>query len=241
MDDLRSFNGIVPQYEWECLGEAKIIAPMNTKVKGYPYEKDHNFGPYGLSFANDRWELRDAWVVRMTPKNTDHPYHHKDIYIDKQTLQPALLVRLRPEGGAVEDPLAQPPLERGREPDGRVVPGLGGRAEPARGGGGGRHHRQRADRYGQPHRVLGRARHADAVARARSAASSTSGGSRRGASKRDARAGAERASRGRAGSRPLSRSRARAALRAPGASRSVMRPRRRQRAAPAAPRRAAAC
>ena len=23
MDDLRSFNGIVPQYEWECLGERK--------------------------------------------------------------------------------------------------------------------------------------------------------------------------------------------------------------------------
>jgi hypothetical protein len=88
MDDLRSFNGIVPQYEWSCLGEQKIISPMNTKVKGYPYEKDHNFGPYGLSFANDRWELRDAWVVRMTPKNADHPYHHKDIYIDKQTLNP---------------------------------------------------------------------------------------------------------------------------------------------------------
>ncbi len=86
MDDLFSFNGIVPQYEWQCLGERRIIGPMNTKVKAYPYEKDHNFGPYGLSFADDRWELRDAIVVRMTPKNEDHPYHHKDIYIDKQTL-----------------------------------------------------------------------------------------------------------------------------------------------------------
>jgi hypothetical protein len=88
MDDLRSFNGIVPQYEWTCLGEQKIIAPMNTKVKGYPYEKDHNFGPYGLSFASDRWELRDAWKIKMKPKNADHPYHHKDIYIDKQTFAP---------------------------------------------------------------------------------------------------------------------------------------------------------
>jgi hypothetical protein len=87
-DDLRSFNGIVPQYEWQCLGERKILAPMNTKVKAYPYEKDHNFGPYGLSFADDRWELRDAWVVRMIPRNSDHPYHHKDIYIDRQTLAP---------------------------------------------------------------------------------------------------------------------------------------------------------
>jgi hypothetical protein len=87
-DDLFSFNGIIPQYEWTCLGERKIIAPMNTMAKAYPYEKDHNFGPYGLSYADDRWELRNAWVVRMKPKNDDHPYHHKDIYIDKQTLAP---------------------------------------------------------------------------------------------------------------------------------------------------------
>jgi hypothetical protein len=86
MDDLFSFNGIVPQYEWECLGERRLIGPMNTKVKAYPYEKEHNFGPYGLSFADDRWELRDTVLIRMTPKNADHPYHHKDIYIDEQTL-----------------------------------------------------------------------------------------------------------------------------------------------------------
>ena len=87
-DDLRSFNGIVPQYEWQCLAERRMIAPMNTKVKAYPYEHEHDFGPYGLSFASDRWELRDAWLVRMTPKNDDHPYHHKDIWIDEQTLAP---------------------------------------------------------------------------------------------------------------------------------------------------------
>lgn len=85
-DDLGSFAGIVPQYEWECIGERLILAPSNTRVKGYPYREDHSFGPYGLSFADDRWELRDAVVVRMVPKNPDHPYHHKDIYLDKQTL-----------------------------------------------------------------------------------------------------------------------------------------------------------
>ena len=86
LDDLFSFNGIVPQYEWQCLGEMKILSPGNTMVKAYPYERDHNFGPYGLSFASDRWELRDTVLIRMKPKNEDHPYHHKDIYIDKQTL-----------------------------------------------------------------------------------------------------------------------------------------------------------
>ena len=87
-DDLRSFAGIVPQYEWICLGEMEILAPMNSKVRAYPYNKDLNFGPYGLSFANDRWELRHAVKVRMIPKNPDHPYHHKDLYIDQQTMKP---------------------------------------------------------------------------------------------------------------------------------------------------------
>ena len=87
-DDLFSFSGIVPQYDWECVGEGLYLAPMNTKVRAYPYEKNHNFGPYGLSYADDRWELRDAVIVRFRPKNPDHPYHHKDIYIDKQSLQP---------------------------------------------------------------------------------------------------------------------------------------------------------
>jgi hypothetical protein len=87
-DDLRSFNGIVPQYEWQCLGERRLIGPMNTKVKAYPYDENHNFGPYGLSYASDRWELREAVVIRMVPKNEDHPYRYKEIYIDKQTLTP---------------------------------------------------------------------------------------------------------------------------------------------------------
>jgi hypothetical protein len=85
-DDLRSFAGIPPQYEWKCMGEMKMLAPFNTRVKAYPYEKEHNFGPYGLSFADDTWELRDVVLLRMIPKNPDHPYHHKDIYVDKETL-----------------------------------------------------------------------------------------------------------------------------------------------------------
>ncbi len=87
-DDLRSFSGMPPQYEWRCLGEAKVIGPMNTKYLAYPYNTDYNYGPYGFSYANDRWELRDTWIVRFDPKNDDHPYHHKDIYIDKGTYEP---------------------------------------------------------------------------------------------------------------------------------------------------------
>jgi hypothetical protein len=87
-DDLFSFNGVVPQYEWSCLGEADLLGPMNSKVEAYPYSRDHNFGPYGLSFADDRWELRHAIKIRFVPRNADHPYKHKDIYIDKNSMEP---------------------------------------------------------------------------------------------------------------------------------------------------------
>ncbi len=87
-DDLFSFSGIVPQFKWQCLAEMDLLAPMNSKVKAYPYSRDHNFGPYGLSYADDAWELRKAVKVRFVPNNADHPYHHKDLYIDKETLEP---------------------------------------------------------------------------------------------------------------------------------------------------------
>ena len=88
MDDLFSFNGVVPQYQWECLGKRDLIAPMNAKAKGYPYEDNHSFGPYGLSYADDRWELRHAVKIRFVPNNSDHPYHHKDIFIDVNSMEP---------------------------------------------------------------------------------------------------------------------------------------------------------
>jgi hypothetical protein len=87
-DDLFSFSGIVPQYEWKCLGETDILAPVNSQVKAFPYKRDHNFGPYGLSYADDNWELRHALKIRFLPNDSAHPYHHKDIYLDKQTLEP---------------------------------------------------------------------------------------------------------------------------------------------------------
>ncbi|HSJ96988.1 MAG TPA: DUF1329 domain-containing protein [Myxococcota bacterium] len=87
-DDLASFSGIVPQYTWKCIGEQELLAPVNSRVRAYPYAEGHDFGPYGLSYADDRWELRRTIQLRMIPKNADHPYHHKDLYLDTQTYAP---------------------------------------------------------------------------------------------------------------------------------------------------------
>jgi hypothetical protein len=55
---------------------------------GPTYDSNHDFGPYGLSFASDRWELRHAIKIRFKPRNEDHPYSYKDIYVDKNTMEP---------------------------------------------------------------------------------------------------------------------------------------------------------
>jgi len=86
-DDFSGFFGIPPQYEWSCLGETEVLAPVNSKVRAYPYTKDHGFGPYGLSFADDRWELRRAFKIQFVPKNADHPYSRKILYIDKDSFE----------------------------------------------------------------------------------------------------------------------------------------------------------
>jgi hypothetical protein len=87
-DDLFSFSGVPPQYGWKCLGETEVLAPMNTRVLGYPYREDEAFGPSGLSHASDRWELRRAFRIEMVPKDPNHPYSRKEIWLDRQTFEP---------------------------------------------------------------------------------------------------------------------------------------------------------
>ncbi len=86
-DDFSGFFGIPPQYEWKCLDRVDVLAPVNSRIKAYPYTRDHSFGPYGLSFADDRWELRHAIRLQFVPKNADHPYSKKILYLDANTAE----------------------------------------------------------------------------------------------------------------------------------------------------------
>jgi hypothetical protein len=91
-DDLFSFSGLPAQYDWRCVEERKLLAPMNTLRLGFPYrapgEEGDQFGPSGFSYASDRWELRDAVMLEMVPKDPGHPYLKKEIWLDRQTLSP---------------------------------------------------------------------------------------------------------------------------------------------------------
>jgi hypothetical protein len=87
-DDLFSFSGLPAFYRWSCIGERVLLAPMNTKRRGYPYDEDADFGPSGLSYANDRWEARRAVGIRMEPRDPTHPYSRKDVWLDRETWTP---------------------------------------------------------------------------------------------------------------------------------------------------------
>jgi hypothetical protein len=87
-DDLFSFSGLPAFYDWSCLGERVLLAPTNTKVRGWPYSLEGDFGPSGLSYASDRWEARRAVGVRLTPRDPAHPYSRKDVWLDRQTFSP---------------------------------------------------------------------------------------------------------------------------------------------------------
>ncbi|HKJ23594.1 MAG TPA: DUF1329 domain-containing protein, partial [Myxococcota bacterium] len=91
-DDLFSFSGLPAQYEWKCLEERWVLAPMNTRRLGFPYveptDGDRSFGPSGFSYADDRWELRRAVVLEMKPKDPMHPYQRKEIWLDRETMSP---------------------------------------------------------------------------------------------------------------------------------------------------------
>ena len=77
-------------YSIEVLGVHDVLTPINAATPAYPEAKDREFGPWGLSFASDRWDLRRALVLRGTL--------HKDVgganlqrfemYVDLQTLAP---------------------------------------------------------------------------------------------------------------------------------------------------------
>ncbi len=80
-------------YRTRVLGVHDVLAPINVAGSGWPSDPDRDFGAWGLSFANDRWDLRRALVLEMTAKQPgaagDSEIHARQIvYVDLQTLQP---------------------------------------------------------------------------------------------------------------------------------------------------------
>ena len=88
-------------YVWRLLGEREVIAPINGYNPGYPKNPSRNYGPGGLSVANDRWDIRQAVVIEGLARFRDQ-FKTQTIYLDYQTQQPLYWIR-RAERGRILD------------------------------------------------------------------------------------------------------------------------------------------
>ncbi len=67
-----------------------MLAPLNSKNPVYPEGSARSFGPYGLSWATDRWDLRRGLVLEGTSRevNPDDEVGRLLLWVDLQTLHP---------------------------------------------------------------------------------------------------------------------------------------------------------
>jgi hypothetical protein len=77
-------------YDVTVVGVHDVLAPINASTPSYPENPDREFGPWGLSFASDRWDLRRALVLDIRAKQgTGSEIEPRQLlYVDLQTLQP---------------------------------------------------------------------------------------------------------------------------------------------------------
>lgn len=92
-------------YRFRVLGLQDVLAPINAANPAYPEDEDRDFGPWGLSFASDRWELRRALVLAgrvQLSRGPEDEIERLVQYVDVQTLQPLYSVAYGGDGGVVD-------------------------------------------------------------------------------------------------------------------------------------------
>ncbi len=84
-------HGGSPQlHDWRLVGVRDVLAPINASRPSYPEDRERSFGPYGISFASDRWELRRALILegRLRQGQFSDGVRRYRWYLDLQTLTP---------------------------------------------------------------------------------------------------------------------------------------------------------
>ncbi len=85
-EDYFGFWGYVRSCDWKLLGERTLLAPVGAKVASTTW------GGRGQWYPVDPWELRKMIVLECTPKERNHPYSKRVLYIDQQTFAPVYAV-----------------------------------------------------------------------------------------------------------------------------------------------------
>ncbi|MFQ5696690.1 MAG: DUF1329 domain-containing protein [Myxococcota bacterium] len=101
----RGFVGLMFRpnaYRFKLVDVRDVIAPINSKVDGYPTHEERSYGPSGLSLASDRWEIRRAVVLEGRRKKTVGNLYDLTLWVDALTAQPLYLISHRSRGRIFE-------------------------------------------------------------------------------------------------------------------------------------------
>ncbi len=86
-------------YAHELVGVRDVLAPINAGSAAYPVDRGRSFGAWGLAFADDRWDLRRALVLRSRRQAPPDGTPAEIVrYVDLQTLQPLYYVATDVDG-----------------------------------------------------------------------------------------------------------------------------------------------
>ena len=77
-------------YEYTRVGVRDLLAPINIENALYPEQPDGEFGPWGLSFASNRWDLRRVLMIegKLKGKPGERGQARVVAYYDLETLHP---------------------------------------------------------------------------------------------------------------------------------------------------------
>ena len=89
-------------YDWKVRAVADLLAPINAAKNTWPVDKTRGYGPWGISFADDRWELRRVLVLEgaLREGQLEDGTSHFVWYLDLQTLTPLYYAGYRANGDA---------------------------------------------------------------------------------------------------------------------------------------------
>ena len=83
-DDFGGFLGRIPEFTYTFIKEQKILAIMDSKFTG---KVARSWKKGDLPFPYEGYQVRDAYVIEIRPKDPKYPQSRKRIWVDKETLQ----------------------------------------------------------------------------------------------------------------------------------------------------------
>ena len=89
LDDINGFDGRTAEFTYSFVKEQKVLAVTDDKTTAKitkTWNKDE------LPVVYDGYEVRDAYVIDIKPKDPKYPQSKKRVYLDKNTLSPYYIV-----------------------------------------------------------------------------------------------------------------------------------------------------